>query len=746
MRSSTPSAQQSGNYAQYNNAQFKPQSSKIAVSTKIVIIFMVSVFVLVGLSFMAGALIFRGNATSIPTPIATSIKIENRGGADWLVWDAVKGASSYNVHTGSTQIRETASNSIKLDFVRYDENYSFRVSAVGANNASSNWTSPFHYKKPSSPTAQKLATPTIRQDGTLIVWDEIPNASSYEVFDSAQPLAQQTTQTFFDPSSLQGYGQWSIMVRANGDGLNYSNSELSNTIIYENLAPNAIPLSPPTNLKVENSIFGWSSVSNAIGYNIKINNSNFESSTNSFVLPSLAEGTHTLQVQAKGDGQNYSNSTFAQIQHTISKPVTPPDNNKLATPQVKLSGKSVIWEAIPNASNYEVNIDGSTSQTSNTSADLSYLTAYKTYEIKVRALAAGQYTTSDWSRVVLYIVSDINNPLSPDAAAARFSKYISRNEYENELFPNRFGTRNWKDDKAEIGSFYPNAEFRESRTDYYSYDNWLVAIKTLASLSATYEWVDGVQYLTQVTNRATGITRNIVNPTKRGTGIRETVEYGDFLNSANENDNRREISGFFAHMAKESGAYGYLKGDEGWAIEAGIDKYEWGFAFNEETSYIGSTNAPYSEWTHETYPPVEGKSYHGRGPIQLSWNYNYGFFSELIFGDKNVLLQAPERVSEEGQLGIMSALWFWMTPQAPKASCHDIMLDYFVHAPSSPYFNCFGLTIVVVNGYYEADKLPEEWPQVGHRITYYKRFVARTQADITGEKLDTKGFPQWGSL
>lgn len=31
------------------------------------------------------------------------------------------------------------------------------------------------------------------------------------------------------------------------------------------------------------------------------------------------------------------------------------------------------------------------------------------------------------------------------------------------------------------------------------------------------------------------------------------------------------------------------------------------------------------------YPPVEGRSYYGRGVIQLSWNYNYGAFSSWMF-------------------------------------------------------------------------------------------------------------------
>jgi len=46
----------------------------------------------------------------------------------------------------------------------------------------------------------------------------------------------------------------------------------------------------------------------------------------------------------------------------------------------------------------------------------------------------------------------------------------------------------------------------------------------------------------------------------------------------------------------------------------------------------------------------------------LTWNYNYGPFSKVMFGDVTVLLDAPERVAEEGWLALAAAIWFYMTP------------------------------------------------------------------------------------
>ena len=63
--------------------------------------------------------------------------------------------------------------------------------------------------------------------------------------------------------------------------------------------------------------------------------------------------------------------------------------------------------------------------------------------------------------------------------------------------------------------------------------------------------------------------------------------------------------------------------------------------------YLEEINkSPYCEtgsaWVVAAYPCAHGKMYYGRGAKQLSWNYNYGAFSNAMFGDVNVLLEQPE--------------------------------------------------------------------------------------------------------
>jgi len=86
------------------------------------------------------------------------------------------------------------------------------------------------------------------------------------------------------------------------------------------------------------------------------------------------------------------------------------------------------------------------------------------------------------------------------------------------------------------------------------------------------------------------------------------------------------------------------------------------------TSYNNDINYPRKDSTIKFF---------GRGPFQLSWNYNYGQFSEVIFGDSKVLLDSPERIANEGWLAFAAALWFYMTPQSPKPSMHDIVTGFW---------------------------------------------------------------------
>jgi hypothetical protein len=155
--------------------------------------------------------------------------------------------------------------------------------------------------------------------------------------------------------------------------------------------------------------------------------------------------------------------------------------------------------------------------------------------------------------------------------------------------------------------------------------------------------------------------------------VRACAFFPDFLREGDINAQKRELAAFLSHISVETG----------------------GLRFNEQLNIVQNYSVD-----NKNFPPTAGKTYHGRGPIQLSYNYNYGYFSQSFFGDKNVLLNRPEILAEDAMLSFASAIWFWMTPQPPKPSCHSVMTGTWQPSDADKKFNRlpgFGLTFNIIN-------------------------------------------------
>ncbi|KAL8479312.1 hypothetical protein ACS0TY_025748 [Phlomoides rotata] len=117
---------------------------------------------------------------------------------------------------------------------------------------------------------------------------------------------------------------------------------------------------------------------------------------------------------------------------------------------------------------------------------------------------------------------------------------------------------------------------------------------------------------------------------------------------------KREIAAFFAHVTHETGS----------------------FCYKEE---INGASLNYCDPNNREWPCVSGKHYHGRGPIQLSWNYNYG-----PAGRDNGFngLNDPDIVARDAVISFKTGLWFWMR------NCHGPITSG----------QGFGATIRAING------------------------------------------------
>ena len=75
-----------------------------------------------------------------------------------------------------------------------------------------------------------------------------------------------------------------------------------------------------------------------------------------------------------------------------------------------------------------------------------------------------------------------------------------------------------------------------------------------------------------------------------------------------------------------------------------------GFCYKEEIAR-GRYCSP-----SKTYPCQPGKNYYGRGPIQITWNYNYGAAGKFL---GLPLLKDPDMVARSPTVAFKCAMWFW---------------------------------------------------------------------------------------
>jgi hypothetical protein len=208
--------------------------------------------------------------------------------------------------------------------------------------------------------------------------------------------------------------------------------------------------------------------------------------------------------------------------------------------------------------------------------------------------------------------------------------------------------------------------------------------------------------------------------------------FPQFLAEGNDTLQRRELAAFLANIAQETSG--------GWPTAPG-GYFKWGLYYLEEQKPTSN----YADKTKTNYPPVAGVAYFGRGPKQLSWNYNYGQFSEAWYGTKDSLLQHPERLSEDGVISFASAIWFWMTPQPPKPSCHNIMVGNWKPTAddvAKGRVPGFGATLNVINGGVECGTGTEQ-QHTKDRYDYYRYFCQYLQVS-PGENISCSNQTPFG--
>ncbi|KAA3454655.1 endochitinase PR4-like [Gossypium australe] len=186
----------------------------------------------------------------------------------------------------------------------------------------------------------------------------------------------------------------------------------------------------------------------------------------------------------------------------------------------------------------------------------------------------------------------------------------------------------------------------------------------------TQEFFDGI--LNQAASTCVG--RSFYS---RGVFLDALNSFTQFARIGSVEDSKREIAAFFAHATHETGSFCHIEED-------------------------GGASKDYCDETRTDYPCNPSKGYYGRGPLQLTWNYNYGpAGSDIGFNG----LDAPETVANDPLISFKAALWFWMNNVAGVMN------------------QGFGATIRAINGDLECNGVDPT--KVQSRINYYTQYCSQ---------------------
>lgn len=117
----------------------------------------------------------------------------------------------------------------------------------------------------------------------------------------------------------------------------------------------------------------------------------------------------------------------------------------------------------------------------------------------------------------------------------------------------------------------------------------------------------------------------------------------------------------------------------------------------------------------------------------LCSNYNYGPAGQAIKAD---LLNDPDLVAKDPTISFKTGLWFWMTPQSPKPSSHDVISGQWkpsAEDTAAGRVPGYGVITNIINGGIECGKGSN--PQVEDRIGFYKRYCDILKVSY-GDNLD----------
>lgn len=163
-------------------------------------------------------------------------------------------------------------------------------------------------------------------------------------------------------------------------------------------------LNYPQDVQLVEKLLSWTVVENAAQYIIVLNGEEIFTVNNFFDLDDFEDGAYNVKIKAIADG--YQDSLY-------SVPIVFVFDEIIQAPDIEIIGSTVVWNQVPDATSYIVQINDVETETSETQIELSDFDVDSNYNIKVKAKKNGK--TSRYSKEINYqTYQNINDTITID--------------------------------------------------------------------------------------------------------------------------------------------------------------------------------------------------------------------------------------------------------------------------------------------------------------------------------------------
>lgn len=426
-------------------------------------------------------------------------------------WNQVTGCAGYElkITKGDTVVHTAAvgEETFVYDYAFEDAgDYSVYVKATTLGTGGiyeSKYSTAYSVKRLATPTNKQIINRPLEQNQVSVTFTPSVGASGYALLADGVEIATITSGSAFsvDLSKMTSKVEESVVnfkIVARGS-VTTAGAVLDSKVPLEF---NVTKLATPQNLAINGNQISWDSVNHTSKYVLTVDGKRTEVTTTSFTLTDLSSGTHSVYVQAMGNGEEVITGGFS---NALSL-------KKLATPaNLVITNGLLTWGTVADATAYKVVLGSETYNADGTSFDLlgyeSYISEGRGTQISVYAIGNGgdvidsdvsaTKTVSKYNRPRNVKVNGDNlvwNPSSVDSINCNSYKlFVSKNggaEYSVQVTGSSYSMSNFEAGNytvkvVAIGDYIQTVNSPES--DSFAFTR-LAAVSEVTKSGGAYTW------------------------------------------------------------------------------------------------------------------------------------------------------------------------------------------------------------------------------------------------------------------